>query len=85
MSEDDQQDQYYNGQQYVQPQQQQVEQIEATFGPMSAFVSGGDREEVLETFKEVWGELTETREEVKEDSDEGEDSGNGSNRPSSFG
>lgn len=53
-------------------QEQSVEQIEATFGPMTAFVSGTDSDEVYDRFEDVWATLLETQQDMRDDQRERE-------------
>lgn len=50
-----------------------TEQIEATFGPISVYVSGTDTEDVQETFDHVWKTMVDTSEKMKDLKDEGDD------------
>lgn len=50
-----------------------VEQIEATFGQMTAYVSGENRKDVEETFDHVWETLIETYNMSKDDVSESEE------------
>jgi hypothetical protein len=43
-----------------------TEQIEATFGSMSVYVSGTDPEDVQSTFDHVWGTVSDTVETMRE-------------------
>lgn len=40
--------------------EQMTEQIEASFGPMSVYVSGTEQQDVRETFEQVWETVMET-------------------------
>jgi hypothetical protein len=51
-----------------------TEQIEASFGPMTVYVSGTESEGVQETFDHVWETMMDTSEkmrEMKSEDDEG--------------
>lgn len=55
-----------------------TEQIEASFGPMTVYVSGTDSEDVQETFDQVWETMMDTSEKMREmkgDEDEGNETG----------
>lgn len=43
-----------------------TEQIEASFGPMTVYVSGTDTEDVQETFDHVWETMMDTSEKMRE-------------------
>jgi predicted AlkP superfamily phosphohydrolase/phosphomutase len=46
--------------------EEMTEQIEATFGPISVYVSGTNTEDVQETFDHVWETMIDTSETMKE-------------------
>lgn len=46
-----------------------TEQIEATFGPMTVYVSGTDTADVQDTFDHVWDRMMDTSEKMQEMSD----------------
>lgn len=47
-----------------------LEQIEASFGPMTVFVSGTNAEDVQETFDHVWETMLDTSDKMKDMHDE---------------
>jgi len=47
-----------------------TEQIEASFGPMTVYVSSADSDVVLETFDHVWEEMMDTSDKMHERSDD---------------
>jgi hypothetical protein len=50
-----------------------TEQIDASFGPMTVYVSGTDQDDVLETFNDVWETMMSTSDHMhdrKEDMDD---------------
>jgi predicted AlkP superfamily phosphohydrolase/phosphomutase len=60
--------------------EEMTEQIEASFGPMTVYVSGTDSEDVQETFDDVWETMMDTSEtmrEMKQDTNSDEDGGAG--------
>lgn len=54
-----------------------TEQIEAGYGPMNVYVSGTDNDAVLESFKEVWDEITDTQQRLHEQAQDEDDDGPG--------
>lgn len=46
--------------------EEMTEQIEASFGPMTVYVSGTDSEGVQETFDHVWETMMDTSEKMRE-------------------
>lgn len=47
-----------------------TEQIEASFGPMTVYVSGTDTEDVQDTFDHVWDRMMETSDKMREMKDD---------------
>jgi len=61
-----------------------TEQIDASFGPMSVYVSGTDPEEIRNTFDHVWETVLDLYEDTMDEHREQNNSGN-SRGPKSFG
>lgn len=52
---------------------QMTEQIEASFGPISVYVSGTNTEDVQDTFDEVWETMMDTSETMHSRAEDGEE------------
>lgn len=50
-----------------------TEQIEASFGPISVYVSGTNTEDVQDTFDQVWQQMMETSDTMHNRSDDEEE------------
>jgi len=54
-----------------------TEQIEASFGPMTVYVSGTDTADVQDTFDHVWETMMDTSEKMREMKPETDDNSDG--------
>lgn len=52
---------------------QMTEQIEASFGPISVYVSGTNTEDVQDTFDEVWATMMDTSDTMHNRAEDGEE------------
>jgi len=62
-----------------------TEQIEASFGPMTVYVSGTDSSDVQETFDDVWETMMDTSETMREQKQNAENDDDGAGPGQAFG